>query len=290
MAQTLDPVGAARDTDYLLGRLARVITIAILAASCGDRLGVEPPSAAPTVTPLPTPVPLAELIKSGKLRAAFNQLNITCVQTNARGETGLCVEIARELATRLHTSLITSTYNNGAEMMDAGRAGKWDVAFVNLDFNLPQPGINSTAPYLEIEQTYLVPGESPYRSVADLDRPGVRIASFSPSALQTFLKQNLRYATVVDVPSIAHGVQLIEQHQAEAYAASRDELDDGGYRLAGGRVLSDSITSFQWGVVVASGRSDLFDYVTRFLESSKKNGFIQDAIETSKVSGAHVAR
>jgi hypothetical protein len=80
------------------------------------------------------------------LRTAFNQLNISCVQTNARGETGLCVEIARELATQMGTTLVTSTYNNGADMMDGGRAGSWDVAFVTLDVNLPQPGINATAP------------------------------------------------------------------------------------------------------------------------------------------------
>ena len=246
------------------------------------------PTASPT--PRPTALSLTELVKRGKLRAAFNQLNITCVQTNARGETGLCVEIARELATQLHTTLVTSTYNNVTALMDAGRAGDWDVAFVTLDFNLPQPGINATAAYLELEQTYLVRGDSPYRSVADVDRPGVRIALFSPSAIEPFLKQNLSYATIVAVPSIAHGVTLIEHGEAEAYAASRDELDDGGWRLANGRVLPDSITRLRWGVVVASGRSDLFTYVTQFLENAKRSGFIQDAIETSKVSGARVVR
>ncbi|HEY6203862.1 MAG TPA: transporter substrate-binding domain-containing protein [Candidatus Limnocylindria bacterium] len=275
----------------MLARLTSIIAIVVLiTTSCGDHLmttRTPEPTVAPT--PKPTALSLADLIKSGKLRAAFNQLNIACVQTNARGEAGLCVEIAAELATQLHTTLITSTYNNGAVLMDAGRAGDWDVAFVSLDFNIPQPGMNATAAYLEIEQTYLVPGDSPYNSVADLDRQGVRIASFSPSAIEVFLKQNLKYATVIDVPSIAHAVTLIEQHEAEAYAGSRDEVDDGGWRLAGGRVLSDSITRFRWGVVIASGRSDLFAYVTQFLETAKRSGFIQDAIETTKVSGARVA-
>ena len=273
----------------MLARLTSALAIvAILATSCGDRLTIQSPQPVATLTPKPTTLSLAELIRTGKLRAAFNQLNISCVQTNARGETGLCVEIAHELATQMGIALITSTYNNGADLMDAGRAGGWDVAFVTLDLNLPQPGINATAPYLEIEQTYLVRGDSPYRSVADVDRPGVRVASFNPSVIQAFLKQNLRYATVVDVPSIAHGVQLIELGQADVYAASRDELDDGGYRLAGGRVLSDSITSFRWCVVVASGRTDLLAYVTQFLELARKNGVIQRAIDTYKVSGARV--
>ena len=275
----------------MLARLTGIVAIlAILTTSCGDRLTIKTPSPTPTATPKPTALSLAELRKSGKLRAAFNRLNITCIQTNSRGETGLCVEVARELATQLHTTLVVSQYDTGGALMDAGRAGDWDVAFVNLDLNLPQPGINATAAYLELDQTYLVRGDSPYRSVADVDRPGVRIAAFSPSAIEGFLKQHLKYAIVVEVPRIAHGVQLIEQGQADAYAASRDELDDGGYRLAEGRVLDDSITRFRWGVVVASGRSDLLAYVAQFLDSVKKNGLIQDAIDTYKVAGARIAR
>jgi polar amino acid transport system substrate-binding protein len=264
--------------------------IALMTVSCGDHLMTAPPSSTVTATPRPTPLSLAELSKSGRLRAAFNQLNITCVQTNARGDTGLCVEIANDLAVQLHTALVTSTYTSGATLMDAGRAGDWDLAFVTLDFNLPQPGISATPAYVDLEQTYLVRGDSPYQSVADIDRPGVRIALFSPSPIEAFLRQTLTYATVIAVPSIAHGVTLIEQGDADAYAASRDELDDGGWRLAGGRVLSDSITRFRWGVVMASGRSDLFTYVTKFLEDARRSGLIQDAIDTYKVSGARVAR
>jgi hypothetical protein len=63
-----------------------------------------------------------------------------------------------------------------------------------------------------------------------------------------------------------------------------------GIALPVGRVLSDSITSLRWGVIVASGRSDLFAYVTQLLDSAKRNGVIQAPIDAYKVSGAHVAR
>jgi hypothetical protein len=67
---------------------------------------------------------------------------------------------------------------------DGGRAGAWDLG-------------------------------SAIRSVTDVDRPAVRVAFFSPSAIEGFLKQNLRHATVIETPSIAHGVRRIELGQAE---------------------------------------------------------------------------
>src|SRR4051794_26686434 len=55
------------------------------------------------------------------------------------------------------------------------RAGAWDIAFLAID-----PGrandIAFTAPYVVIEGTYLVPADSPLRTIADVDREGVRVA------------------------------------------------------------------------------------------------------------------
>lgn len=249
---------------------------------------VSPAPATPT--PRATTLTLPEVIRSGKLRVAFNRLNITCVQTSPGSVTGLCVDVARELAARMQVTLVDSQYDSGTRMMNAGRDGDWDLAFVNLDLNFPQPGLAATPPFLELDQTYLVRGDSPYRSVADVDTPGVRVATFSPSAIEGYLRQNLRFASVLDVASIAHGVRAIEDGEADVYAASRAELADGGWRLAGGRVLGDSITRFRWGIAVASGRTDLLDYVRRFLDDAKANGIIRSAIDRYKVAGARIAR
>ena len=65
-------------------------------------------------------------------------------------------------------------FDSAGKMFDAVKAGAWDVAFLAVD-----PGradqIDFTAPYIEIEGTYLVPAGSPVRAIENVDRKGVRM-------------------------------------------------------------------------------------------------------------------
>jgi len=229
-------------------------------------------------------------MNSGQLRVAFNRQNVACIrQIEQRpGIAGPCVDIATQLTAEMHVRLVDREYDSLDAVFAGGRQGDWDVAFVVLDER--QAGIAFTPPYLLIEQTYLVAGNSQYRSVADLDVPGARIAVFSPSAIERYLRANLKNAMVVVAPSITDAIALIESRQAEAYAGSRSELESEGWRLAGGRVLSDSITKNEWAVAVASGRADLLTYVTRFLDGAKHSGAVQDAIDKYRLEGARTTQ
>src|SRR5260370_21107862 len=51
-----------------------------------------------------------------------------------------------------------------------------------------------TAAYVEIEATYLAPAGSPLKSIADVDRPGVRIAVSARSAYDLWLARNIKNA------------------------------------------------------------------------------------------------
>ena len=271
----------------MLVRTGALLAIAaVLAASCGARQTSESlrPAAA-TVRPT-TPAALADVIRSGKIRVAFNRQNIACFQWYQGPISGPCVDIALELTEQMRVQIDDRQYDSIDLVFDAGRRDEWDVAFTAIEGG--RSGFAFTPAYLEIENTYLVPGGSPFTSVVDVDRPGVRVAVFSPSAIERYLRQNLTNATLV--PLMAGGISaaaaLIERGQVDAYAGSRDELVKGGYRLAGGRVLADSITRTQWGIAVASGRTDLLAYVSRFVDSAKNAGVVQEAIDRNDLKGA----
>src|SRR5207237_1346581 len=66
-------------------------------------------------------------------------------------------------------------YESAGRMADAAKADEWDIAFLAADPSRAQD-ISFTAPYLEIEATYLVLPASPLTTLDDVDRPGVRIA------------------------------------------------------------------------------------------------------------------
>ena len=274
----------------MLARAAGLLAIAaILTASCGDRQTGVP--ARPAASPArESPVALADLISAGKLRVAFNRQNAACIQWYQGPISGPCVDIAAELVGQMRVQLDDREYDTIDLVFDAGRRGEWDVAFTAIDAG--RSPFAFTPAYLEIDNTYLVPGGSPVTSVADVDRPGIRVAVFSPSAIERYLGQTLKNATLVPFTGggISAASALIERGQADVYAGSRDELLDGGYRLAGGRVLADSITRNQWAIAVANGRADLLAYVTRFLEGAKNAGIVQEAIDRNDLKGARVVR
>src|SRR4030095_8541076 len=118
----------------------------------------------------------SELAPSGKLRVGINFGNTVLVQKDESGvPRGIAVDLAEELKHRLGVSLEWVTYDAAGRMADGARQNAWDVAFLATD-----PGraidISFTAPYLEIDSTYLVPIESRFETPNDVDQAGVRIA------------------------------------------------------------------------------------------------------------------
>jgi ABC-type amino acid transport substrate-binding protein len=60
-----------------------------------------------------------------------------------------------------------------------------------------------TAPHLEVELGYLIPGGSSISTMADVDRPGIRVAIQEKGLADIFLSRTLKNAVVVRASSIA---------------------------------------------------------------------------------------
>src|SRR4030088_1073048 len=120
---------------------------------------------------------VTELAPSGKLRAAINFGNIVLAQKDpASGEPrGVSAELARELARRLAVPIEFVTFDAAGKVFDALQKNAWDIAFLAID-PVRATGIDFTAPYVVIEGAYVVPADSPLKTVEDVDRDGVRVA------------------------------------------------------------------------------------------------------------------
>ena len=145
-------------------KFAIVLAGSVLLASCAS---------APQVSP----AALAELAPTGKLRVGINFQNVLLTRKDpVTGEAGgIALDLAHELGRRLNVPVEIVPFPTAGHLADAVKSGAWDVAFLAAE---PQRAnvIAVTAPYLEIETTYLVPAGSPFRSVEDVGRDGVRIA------------------------------------------------------------------------------------------------------------------
>src|SRR5262249_40574532 len=127
----------------------------------------------------------AELTPTGKLRVGINHGNFLLVTSYAAGSEprGPAPDLARELGRWVGAAVEFVASEPAGKLADAVKAGVWDVAFLGAE---PQRAneISFTAAYLEIPATYLVPAGSPIRSMADVDREGVRIAVADKSAYE----------------------------------------------------------------------------------------------------------
>ena len=120
---------------------------------------------------------VSQLAPTGVLRAGINLSNFLLVTgKSADGDPeGVSPDMAREIATRLGVPVKYVPFKTPGELADAAEAGAWDIGLIGAE---PQRAekITFTAAYCEIEATYLVPAGSPLRTIADVDKPGVRIA------------------------------------------------------------------------------------------------------------------
>ena len=120
---------------------------------------------------------LNDLAPTGKLRAAINLGNSVLAQKDAAtGQPkGITPDLARELARRLGVPVELVTFDAAGKVFDAAKTGAWDIAFIAIE-PVRAAEIEFSAPYVIIEGTYMVPKDSPLKVIADVDRPGVRIA------------------------------------------------------------------------------------------------------------------
>ena len=231
----------------------------------------------------------AELAPSGKMRVGINFGNALLATKDAKGEpAGIAVDLARELALRIGAPLEIVPYDSAGRMADGAKAGAWDIAFLGSD-PARADEISFTAPYLEIDATYLVPAGSPLRTIADVDRAGVRIAVSEKSAYDLYLTRALKRARLVRAPGPDASVELFFKDKLEALAGLKTMLVDAAARQPGSRVLDGRFTAVQQAIGIRKGRPAATQYLQAFIADVKASGFVAKSIEKNGIRGVSVA-
>src|SRR5262249_47160762 len=140
----------------------------------------------------------SELAPTGVLRAAINMGNFLLVtgKSPSGDPEGVAPDMAREIATRLGVPVKYVPYARPGELADAAGGGGRDIGLVGAEPARAEK-IAFTPAYVEIEATYLVPAGSPLKSIAEVDRAGVRIAVTARSAYDLWLERNIKNAQLV---------------------------------------------------------------------------------------------
>jgi polar amino acid transport system substrate-binding protein len=231
-----------------------------------------------------SPEVLKDLAPTGKVRAAINLGNSVLAQKDAGGGApkGITPELARALGQRLGVPVELVIFESAGAVFAAGKQGAWDVAFIAIE-PVRAAEIEFTAPYVVIEGTYMVTSSSPLKTVADVDRPGLRVAVNVGSAYDLYLTRNLKHATLVRGDGVKgpDAFDIFTKDKLDAVAGVRQMLAAYAGTHAGLRIMDDRFMDIRQAMGTPKGRLAGVGYLKTFVEDMKASGFVADALKRS---------
>ena len=232
----------------------------------------------------------SELASTGVLRAGINLSNFLLVTgRDASGDPeGVAPDMARAIAERLGVPVRLVPFRTPGELADQAGKDIWDIGLIGAE---PQRAekIAFTAAYVEIEATYMVPPGSPIKTIAEVDRKGVRIAVSARSAYDLWLENNIKNATLVRVSGLDAAYQKFVSDKLDVLAGLRPGLLKDVEKAPGMKILDGKFTAVQQAVGTARANAAAASFLADFVEEAKRSGLVGRLIERHKVKGLSVA-
>src|SRR4051812_49258781 len=233
-----------------------------------------------------------ELAATGKLRVGVvsaPKANVFFVVQEAGGKPlGVTVDLGDELARTLDTASEFFVAHNSGEVTDALEKGLIDVAFLPVD-DERKKRVEFGPAYVQFESTCLVLGSSNFRTVSDLDRPGVRSVGESNTTTMRAAARTFKLATVVAVSSVGEAIAMLRAGTVDAFALGREALVPYQADIAGSRILDGHIHATGIAIAVAKNRPTALAHVSAFLTDAKAAGLIRRTLDRAGLQSTAVA-
>jgi polar amino acid transport system substrate-binding protein len=237
-----------------------------------------------------TPEILQAFAPTGTLRASINLGNPILAGRDAAGApAGISVDLARELAKKLGLPLELVVFDAAGKSVAAVTAESADVGFFAID-PLRGEGLRFTPPYILIEGSYLVRNESKLTSNEQVDTQGTTVMVGKGSAYDLYLTRELKQATILRAPTSPTVVQEFLAQGAQVAAGVRQQLEADAARAPGLRLLPGRFMVIEQAMGLPRGRgAQAAAFLSEFVEQTKREGFIAQAMKRHGIEGAQVA-
>ena len=233
-----------------------------------------------------------DLASTGRLRVGVvsaPKASAFFVVVDAGGKPhGVTVDLGDELARTLGVSSEFLIAHNSGEITDALEKGLVDVAFLPVD-DERRKRVDFGPMYVQFESTCLVLGGSGFRTIADLDRPGVRVGGEANTTTIRAVAGALKSATVVAVPSVGEAIAMLRGGQIDAFALGREGLAPYQAEIPGSRILDGYFHRTGIAIAVPKNRPAALAHARAFLEQAKASGLIRRALDKAGLESAVVA-
>jgi polar amino acid transport system substrate-binding protein len=231
------------------------------------------------------------LAPNGRLRVgAFPGSPLSMATDSTTGEIhGLSIDLGKELAKRLEVRFEQVNYQRIADVLEGMKAGDVDFTLSNAT---PARAIDVafSQTLLSVELGYLIPSISSIVTIADLDKPGIRIGVTQGSTSQRTLPNILPNATVVPAQNSKRAIEMFERRELDVFATNKPTLFEMSGQMPGARVLDG-----RWGVehiaiAIPKGREPAMEYLRCFVEQVQTGGLLAQAVARAGLRGVVTAQ
>ncbi len=201
---------------------------------------------------------------------------------------GVAVTLGTALAAKLDVPVVFVVYPNSGALTEAANKHAWDVTFMPVD-DERRKKVDFGAAYSRFESTFIVRAGVPARSIAELDREGIRLLGIENTTTIRAAQRRLKFAKMTPVRSVHYAVQLMLRDEADALALSRNTLQGLAAGLPGSRILADHFHATIAAVAVPKGNAAALAYASAFVEEAKASGLVRRAFDEVGLKDAVVA-
>jgi polar amino acid transport system substrate-binding protein len=230
---------------------------------------------------------VADLVSAGQVRVA-----LYVPQYNKDGATGVLsgwpIDLVAALGAHIGVQGVPVEHPNPANALKSIASRACDCGIIGIEAERATK-VDYSPQIVEADYTLLAPPGSPYRSIADADRPGVRIAAVRHHASTIALNKIIKHASFVYADMPEPTFQILQRGEADLFASLHDVLRHYVARLPGSRVWEGRYGFNSLGIAVSKGHAVRLAYLSEFAEEAKASGIIQKAIDGSGWRGMRVA-
>lgn len=229
---------------------------------------------------------------TGTLRVGVNFGNaIFTTRDPASGAPrGVGIDLVAALGQRLGVAVTHVMHAAPGDVAASAGSGTWDVAILAIE-PARADVVTFSSPMTEIEATYVVARGSVIAAVADVDRPGRRVAAAPRTGYELFLTRTLQQATLLRPATSEASMDLLRRGEVDAVAGLAPTLHEAYDRSPDVRVLDGGFTTVNHGLAVPKGRpAGAAAAVDLFVRDMVTTGALADLIARHGVQGLRAVR
>lgn len=230
--------------------------------------------------------PQSQIAPSGVLQMGLYKGSPTSYleDGNLSENRGIGFMLGKQLAAYSHVPYKPMVYSKNADVLDAVREDKVDLVFTNATPVRAQ-FIQFSEPVFRLEKGFLLPANSKVKSLADLNRSGIKVGISVGSSSEKEMPGLLNKASIVKMNSTKETIEQLTSGKIDAFSTNKAILFELSDQIPGSKVMPDVIAYESIALGVPINRPNLKPYLDQFIQTLKLSGQLDAIISGSGLRG-----